>query len=172
VKSRGPSVEKVGKCDVVSRHLQDCSPRLCLLRNDRLTPVSKYWIYRWHAGVMGSVNWCSLLLTCAWLLLLLRWLSWEKNWVVDMWISQPACWGLYQEPFFSKAIWFIQCCWWLAKGCHVRRLPTENVCVAYMDWRQKCTCHVSGFPLQGVHQFKSPWLSDMSTAYLWPSARN
>jgi hypothetical protein len=29
----------------------------------------------------------------------------------------------------------------------------------------------SGFPLQGVHQFESPRLSDMSIACLWQSSR-
>jgi hypothetical protein len=42
VESVGPSVEKVGESDVESRHLQDCSPRLCRLRTDGLTPMSKY----------------------------------------------------------------------------------------------------------------------------------
>jgi hypothetical protein len=29
-----------------------------------------------------------------------------------------------------------------------------------------------GFPLQGVHRFESPRLSDMSTACLWQSSRS
>jgi hypothetical protein len=36
--------------------------------------------------------------------------------------------------------------------------------------REKCVVCWSGFPLQGVHQFESPWLSDMSTACLWQSS--
>jgi hypothetical protein len=36
-----------------SRHLQGCSTRLCRLRTDGLTPMSKYWAYRSHAGVYG-----------------------------------------------------------------------------------------------------------------------
>jgi hypothetical protein len=36
------SVGKVGECDVASRHLQGCSPHLCRLRIDGLTPASKY----------------------------------------------------------------------------------------------------------------------------------
>jgi hypothetical protein len=35
-------VEKVGEWYVASRHLQDCSPRLCQLKTDGLAPVSKY----------------------------------------------------------------------------------------------------------------------------------
>jgi hypothetical protein len=30
------------ECDVKSRHLQDCSHRLCWLRTDGLAPASKY----------------------------------------------------------------------------------------------------------------------------------
>jgi hypothetical protein len=40
MESVGPSVEKVGESDVKSRHLQDCSPRLCRLRTDELAPTS------------------------------------------------------------------------------------------------------------------------------------
>jgi hypothetical protein len=42
MESGGPSVGKVGECDVESRHLQGCSPHLCWLRTDGLAPVNKY----------------------------------------------------------------------------------------------------------------------------------
>jgi hypothetical protein len=42
VESEGLSVEKVRECDVVSGHLQDCTPHLCRLRADGLPPASKY----------------------------------------------------------------------------------------------------------------------------------
>jgi hypothetical protein len=35
-------IGKVGECDVASRHVQDCIPRLCRLRIDELAPMSKY----------------------------------------------------------------------------------------------------------------------------------
>jgi hypothetical protein len=35
-------VGKVGEWYAASRHLQDCSPRLCWLRTDGLAPVRKY----------------------------------------------------------------------------------------------------------------------------------
>jgi hypothetical protein len=38
--------------------------------------------------------------------------------------------------------------------------------------RGKCVACWSGFPLQGVHRFESPRLSDMSTACLWQSSRS
>jgi hypothetical protein len=44
---------------VASQHLQGCSPRLCRLRTVQLAPMNKYWTYRWHAGDIGPVSWCS-----------------------------------------------------------------------------------------------------------------
>jgi hypothetical protein len=43
------------------------SPRLCCLRTDGLVPVSKYWMYRSHAGVYGPSKPSSLSSTDAWL---------------------------------------------------------------------------------------------------------
>jgi hypothetical protein len=40
--SGGPSLGKVGECDVKTQHLQDCSPRLHRLRSDGLVLVSKH----------------------------------------------------------------------------------------------------------------------------------
>jgi hypothetical protein len=37
----GPSLGKVGEWCAESQHLQGCSPRLCRLRTDGLTPASK-----------------------------------------------------------------------------------------------------------------------------------
>jgi hypothetical protein len=61
--------------------------------------------------------------------------------VADLRITQPG-WGLCREPFFSGAVGSVQRCWWLAKGCHVHRLPAGSIRGAYMDWRGKRTCHV------------------------------
>jgi hypothetical protein len=36
--------------------LGGCSPRLCRLRIDGLTPVSKYSMYRSHIGDMGPIS--------------------------------------------------------------------------------------------------------------------
>jgi hypothetical protein len=127
----------VGECDVASRHFQDCSPCLCRLRTDGLAPVSKYWTYRSHAGVMGPVNQWSILSTNAWFSLQLQWLSWEKNWVADLRITHPACFELCREPFFSGAVGYIQHCWWLVKGCYVHELLVESIRVRYVDWRGK-----------------------------------
>jgi hypothetical protein len=142
MKSGEPSVGMVGKCDVASQHFQGCSPYLCRLRTDGLAPVSKYWTYRSHAGVMGPVNRCSILSTNVCLSLQLQWLSWEKNWVVDLRITPPACFELCREPFFSGAVGYIQHYWWLVKGCYVHELPVESIRVRYVDWREKHTCRV------------------------------
>jgi hypothetical protein len=39
------------------------SPCLCRLRTEGLIPVSKYWMYRSHAGDMDPVSWCSCVTT-------------------------------------------------------------------------------------------------------------
>jgi hypothetical protein len=59
---------KVRECDVASWQLQGCSPHVCWLRTDGLTPASKYWIYWSHDGDMDLVSWCSSVTT--WLNLL------------------------------------------------------------------------------------------------------
>jgi hypothetical protein len=51
-----PSVGKVREWYVESRRLQGCSPHLCRLKTDELTPVSKYLTYQSHAGDMGLVS--------------------------------------------------------------------------------------------------------------------
>jgi hypothetical protein len=51
-KSGGPSVEKSGESDVENWSLQGCSPRLCRLRTDELTPANKYWTYWSHTRYM------------------------------------------------------------------------------------------------------------------------
>jgi hypothetical protein len=93
----------VNECDVVSRHLQGCNPRLCRLRINGLAPANKYWMYRSHAGVYGPNNPCSLLSTGAWLkrtasvVVLgekLRWVPWPlcgtERWSQDN-FSQEQC---------------------------------------------------------------------------------
>jgi hypothetical protein len=60
----------------------------------------------------------------------------------DPWIGQPACCGLYREPFFSGAVGSVQICRCLTKGCHIRGPLTGSVRWAYVDWRGKHTCRV------------------------------
>jgi hypothetical protein len=76
-----PSVGKVREWHVKRWHLQGYSPCLCRLRTDGLAPVSKYWTYRSHTGVMGPIS----LVVCrqqrVTLPPLLQWLDQERNWV-------------------------------------------------------------------------------------------
>jgi hypothetical protein len=74
-----PSVGKVGEWYVESRHFQGCSPHLSQLRTDGLATVSMYWTCRWHAGVMGPVNWCSYVTTWLKPLSPTPRLSWERK---------------------------------------------------------------------------------------------
>jgi hypothetical protein len=62
----GSSVGKSGESDVASWDLQGGNPCMCQLRIDVLAPMSKYWTYWSHAGVMSPVSRCSLL-TNRWL---------------------------------------------------------------------------------------------------------
>jgi hypothetical protein len=53
--------------------------------------------------------------------------------------------------------------WVTLKGCHVRGTACEkHLCGVHGLKQEAYMSCVSGFPLQGVHQFKSPLLSDMS----------
>jgi hypothetical protein len=55
----------------------------------------------------------------------------------DPQISQPMCYGLCRELFFSGAVALSIVVDDFMKVCHVRGLPAENVCGAYVDWREK-----------------------------------
>jgi hypothetical protein len=93
MKSEGPSIGKVGECAMASQHLQGCSPRLCWLRTDGLTPTSKYWTYRLHASDMGLVS----LVACH---------------------QQVPGWEVKLGALFLRSSASIQPCWWLVKGCY------------------------------------------------------
>jgi hypothetical protein len=167
-----PSVGKVREWYVESRHLQGCSPCLCRLRTDGLAPASKYWTYRSHPSDIGPVS----LVTCHRqkldLRLLLYWLVWKRNWVQTRGsVSQRA--GDSVGSPFSREQWdpskSIDDSWKV-----VMHWPHE-ICIVNGHTRTKCGKHVaywSDFPMQCVHQFKSPWLSDMSIACLRQSTRS
>jgi hypothetical protein len=118
VGSGGPSVGKGGECDVEGRHIQGCSPYRHRLRIDGLVPVSKYWTYWSHAGVMGlispvaghqrKVGFAPIASMVA---------LWEKL-GMDLQIGQPSCCGLGQEPFFSGAEALLNSVDDYAKGCY------------------------------------------------------
>jgi hypothetical protein len=93
VESGGPSIGKVEEWCVESQHLQIYSLRLCRLSTDELAPVSKYWMYRSHADVMGPVSWCSCVITWLKPLSPTPSLSWERGeWGDPRWRpTGPVC---------------------------------------------------------------------------------
>jgi hypothetical protein len=72
---------------------------------------------------------------------------------MDPWIGQLKCCALCREPFFSGAVGSVQIYRRLVKGCHVRGPPVGSI--RGLAWEAYMSCW-SGFPLQGVHRFKSP----------------
>jgi hypothetical protein len=169
-------VGKVGEWYVASRHLQGCSPRLCRLRTDGLAPVRKYWTYRSHAGDIGPVN---LVAGCQ-----------QK---LDFSHCFISCYG--REARYRPADWSVGVLWIVsttlllgavdpfksiddcAKGYY---MWTTYGLGSYTDWawiirmvlnhtwteRGKHVACWSSFPLQGVHQFESSQLLDMSNRML------
>jgi hypothetical protein len=145
VESGGPSVGKVRECDVESRHLQGCSPRLCWLRTDGLALTSKYWTYRSHARNMGPI---SLVVgrqqkigfapTTSIAIL-------GEKLGTDPRIGQPACWGLSREPFFSRAVALLNSIDDYAKGCYVLTAWDTYGLGPYVDWAWDVCGRLIGF---------------------------
>jgi hypothetical protein len=149
-----------GECDVVSRHLQGCSPHLRWLRTDGLAPASKCWTYS-HARDMGTVSLVACHQQMFGLSLLLQCLYWERNWGKSHRpLSRADRWSW--KHFFSGAVVSVQRYWWLTKGCYTRTMWDMYVWGPYMDWAWKTYGVLIRFSLQSVHRFELPWLSDMS----------
>jgi hypothetical protein len=162
VERRGPSVGNVGEWCVESWHLQGCSSRLCRLSIVGLAPMSKYWTYRSHAGDMGPVS----LVVYHWQILdfapTASKLAQERNWVRTYGsVSRRAV--DYVESPFSRVQWPGS----TLSMTHERLLSTGTTRRKHMPdirglaWKAYVSCW-SDFPLQGVHQFELPRLSDMS----------
>jgi hypothetical protein len=80
---------------------------------------------------------------------------------MNPWIDQPVCGGLCREPFFSGAVT-------LSSAVDDVRMvsicgPRKMRMVMDHTWteRGKHVACWSDFPLQGVHRFESPRLSDI-----------
>jgi hypothetical protein len=144
---------------VASQHLQGCSPCLCRLRTDGLAPRAS--IERSHAGDMGTVGWCSCVTIRSKPLSPTPGLlhgrkneaTQDNGWsglslVVK---TSSGCRGLFWLHGTSER---------LSRMRTTRRKRTTDV--HGLEWGAYVTCW-SGFPLQGVHRFESPWLSDMIT---------
>jgi hypothetical protein len=147
---------------VASRHLQGYIPRLCRLRTNVLEPASKYWTYWSDASDMGPV---SLVVGCQKKLdfsPLLHWLLWERSWVrtrgsvsrraVD-YVGSPSSRGQWTRSNLLVTVWEVA----IFGPCEIRMVLDHT-------WTEhwKCVACWSGYPLHGVHRFKSSWLSDMS----------
>jgi hypothetical protein len=150
------------------------SPRLCWLRTEGLVPVSKYWMYRSHAGDYGPSKPSSQLSKEAWLFPTASLVFVGEKLGTDPWIGQLACCRLYRGPFFSGAVDLFKSVDDCAKGCHVRGLPAGSVCRAYVDWRGKCTCRVGqGFPYRVYNDSNRRDTRIWVTACSWlPSSSN
>jgi hypothetical protein len=61
---------------------------------------------------------------------------------MDPWIGHLMCCGSEREPFFLGAVDPFNSIDDFVKGYHVRGLPAGSVCVAYVNWPGKSTCHV------------------------------
>jgi hypothetical protein len=113
VERGGASVGKVGEWCVKSWHLQGCSPHLCRLRTDGLTPISKYWTYWSYAGVYGPSKPSSWLSTDTWLCLhcFNGWLRRETGYGPADW-SAGVLW-IMSGALFLRSSGHAQLCWWL-----------------------------------------------------------
>jgi hypothetical protein len=81
---------------------------------------------------------------------------------VDPWIGQPSRCGSGREPFFLGAVDLFNSVDNYAKGCYAQTVWDTYGREPYED-RVWATCGMLvSFPLQGVCQFESPWLLDMS----------
>jgi hypothetical protein len=119
-------------------------------------------MYQSLADDMGSISLVDCHRRKLGLSLLFHWLTWEINLVWTHGSVSRRAVDYAGSPFF-RAVGSIQICQRLVKCCHIRGLPIESICQTYVDWSGKDMCHVDRFPLQGVHRFESPRLSDMST---------
>jgi hypothetical protein len=141
---------------------KSCSLCLCRLRTIRLAPMSKYWTYWSHADDMGPVNLVvghhqelglRPLLHC--------WFGWEAGYgPVDqlsgvLWIVSGALFLRSNEICPNLSAPHKR----LPRTGTARKKRTQGVCG--LAWEAYMSCW-SSFPLQGVHRFESPWLSDMS----------
>jgi hypothetical protein len=157
-----PSVRKVGHCFVESQHLQGCSPCLCQLMADGLTPASKYSTYWSHIGDMSSVSLVAYRQQRVALPPLLQWLAQERNWVRTHGSVNRRAMDYVRSPFCREQ-WL--CPPLLTTSRKVAKCGPREIRIVEGHTQIEHGKHVvcwSGFPLQGVHRFESPRLSDMS----------
>jgi hypothetical protein len=141
-----------------SRHLQDCSTRLCRLRVDGLAPASKYWTYRSHAGKMSPISLVAYHQQRVSLPPLPQWLA-QELWIVS-------------EPF-SQEQWL--CLLLLTTSWKVAMRWSREIRMIWDHRRTECemcvTCW-SGYPcmvyIDSNRHDSQIWV----TACLWQSTRS
>jgi hypothetical protein len=135
---------------VASRHLQGCSPCEQVLN----VPIA----CRWYEPGKPS----SLLLIDVWLSPLFYWLARERNWVWTRGSVSRRAMDCVGSPF-SRERWLCPTLLMtherLSHTGTAHRKRTSGI--RGLAWEAYMSCW-SGFPLQGVHRFKSVRLSDMS----------
>jgi hypothetical protein len=94
---------KGGESVVVILRFLCGSPCLCRLMDEGLVPTNKYWTYRSHTDVMGSVN----LIACCWQMFVFHYcfngcVERETGWRTCGSLSRVG--GLCQEPFFQEQL--------------------------------------------------------------------
>jgi hypothetical protein len=142
------------------------TPHLCPLRTDGLAPVSKYWMYWSHTGVMGLVSlvaWRQHMVTLS---PLFQWLARERNWVWTHGSVSHRAVNYVGSPF-SREQWLCPSLFTASQKVDMRWL--REIRMVWDHTRTERGMHVacwSGFSLHGVYRFESPRLSDMSIAYL------
>jgi hypothetical protein len=156
------SEEKGGENVVAILRFLCGSPRLCWLMIEGLVPVSKYWTYRSHADVYVPSKPSSMPSIEGGFTPTASMAALGEKLRTDSWIGQPVCCELCQESFFGSSGSVYRCWWlherlpcmWAAHRKHmrgVRGLVREAYVSCWLD-----------FPLQDIHWFESPRLSDMS----------
>jgi hypothetical protein len=145
---------------VASQHLQGCIPRLCRLRIVRLAPVSKYWTYRSHASDMGPVSWCSYVTIGPKPLSPTPGLSHGRTNDVIQDNGSASLSLVAKTSFECRGLFRLRGSQW--------KVVTYGDCPqkAYVGHAWTGVGSIRGmlvrFSPAGVHQFKSPWLSDMN----------
>jgi hypothetical protein len=97
---------------------------------------------------------------------LLQWLAWERNWVrTRISVNRRAVYWVVSS--LSQEQWFCSTLLMTIRKVDIRG-PREICMIEGHTWteREKRVAYWSGFPMQGVHRFKSPRLSNMSIACL------
>jgi hypothetical protein len=137
-----------------------------------VSPVSKYWMYRSHAGDVGPVILVPWRQHRVALPPLLQWLVQERNWVRTRRSVNRRAVDCVGSPF-SQEQWLCPSLLMISWKVAIRRPREIHMIEGHKQTeREKRVVCRSGFPLQGVHRFESPWLLDMSTSCLWQSSHS